>query len=107
MAMELDSVWDGIEGIVLDAVGTLIEPRPSVAQVYAGAARRQGVDLDPAAVRARFQQSFHDDETNEAPGSLVTDEATESRRWRRMVANVLPGLPDPDRAFRELWEYFG
>ena len=27
--------WDGIEGIVLDAVGTLIDPEPSVAQAYA------------------------------------------------------------------------
>ncbi len=29
-----EAVWDGIEAIVLDAVGTLIEPVPAVAEVY-------------------------------------------------------------------------
>lgn len=107
MAMGLDSVWDGIRGIVLDAVGTLIDPRPSVAQVYSDAARRQGVDLDLSVVRARFHQIFLHDETNESRGPLVTDEATELQRWRRIVGNVLPELPDTDRAFWELWEHFG
>ena len=32
--MMSETLWDGIEGIVLDAVGTLIEPEPSVADVY-------------------------------------------------------------------------
>ena len=38
---------------------------------------------------------------------MVTDEAIEHRRWRRIVANVLPDLPDLDRAFAELWDHFG
>lgn len=96
----------GIRGIVLDAVGTLIEPRPSVAAAYAGAARRQGVELDPAVVRARFRRHFNRDERDERRGPLATDEALEYRRWRRIVTGVLPEVPDPDRAFEELWDHF-
>ena len=38
--------WSLIAGIVLDAVGTLIKPVPSVAEAYTEAARRQGVELE-------------------------------------------------------------
>ncbi len=101
------SAWEGMEGIILDAVGTLIDPSPPVAEVYAEAARRQGVQLDRAVVRSRFHRSFRDDEVDEARGPLVTDEPSESRRWRRIVRNVLPEVPDPERAFAELWDHFG
>jgi putative hydrolase of the HAD superfamily len=99
--------WDRIEGIVLDAVGTLIEPEPSVAQVYASAALRQGLVVEVAEVKRRFGQHFRNDEVDERLGPMVTDESIEYRRWRRIVANVLPDLPDLDRAFAELWDHFG
>jgi putative hydrolase of the HAD superfamily len=99
-------LWDSIEGIVFDAVGTLIKPDPSVANAYTAAARRQGVELEPEEVRARFQVHFQSDEVHAEQGVLTTDEATERRRWRHIVAGVLPELPDPDRAFDELWEHF-
>src|SRR4051794_39072794 len=101
MTIRRDSVWDGIGGIVLDAVGTLIEPQPAVAVVYSAAALRQGVCLDPTVVRDRFHEWLRDDERNESHGSLVTDESGEVQRWRRIVENVLPGLPDAGRAFQE------
>jgi putative hydrolase of the HAD superfamily len=105
-AMSERPLWDGIEGIVFDAVGTLIKPNPSVADAYTSAARRQGVELEREEVRARFQVHFQSDEVHAEQGVLSTDEATERRRWRRIVAGVLPELPDPDRAFDELWEHF-
>jgi putative hydrolase of the HAD superfamily len=105
--MSSESLWDGIESIVLDAVGTLIEPSPPVADVYAEAAQRQGVAIAREEVRGRFHQAFRRDEDDESRGPLETDEATEHRRWRRIVADVLPEVPDPERAFRELWEHFG
>jgi putative hydrolase of the HAD superfamily len=37
---------------------------------------------------------------------MVTDEEIERRRWRRIVRAVLPELPDPERAFAELWGHF-
>ncbi|MHC5539369.1 HAD-IA family hydrolase [Singulisphaera rosea] len=101
------TAWDGIRGIVLDAVGTLIEPSPSVAEVYGEAARRQGVTLDRETIRGRFLRHLGEDEVDEARGPLATDEVIERRRWRRVVGNVLVEVPDLERAFEELWEHFG
>jgi putative hydrolase of the HAD superfamily len=95
-----------IAGIVLDAVGTLIKPDPSVAVAYTEAARRQGVELEAEAVRSRFQVHFGSDEVQGGQGAFSTDEATERRRWRQIVFGVLPKIPDPDRAFEELWDHF-
>jgi putative hydrolase of the HAD superfamily len=91
--------WNGIRGIVLDAVGTLIRPVPSVAEAYTAAALRQGIVLDAEEVRGRFQIHFRTDDVS-------TDEATERRRWRRIVGGVLPEVPSPERAFDELWDHF-
>ena len=99
--------WERIQGIVLDAVGTLIEPTPSVATAYAEAAARQGVELDPREVRGRFQAAFRSDLVEGEAGFLSTDEGVERRRWREIVARVLPEAPDPERAFDELWDHFG
>ncbi|WP_435010464.1 HAD family hydrolase [Tundrisphaera lichenicola] len=99
--------WGDIDGIVLDAVGTLIDPKPAVAEAYAAAAFRQGLVVDVAEVKRRFGLYFRNDEVDEQIGPLATDEAIERRRWRRIVANVLPDLPDLDRGFEELWDHFG
>jgi len=98
---------DGIDGIVLDAVGTLIEPAPSVAAAYEAAALRQGIALDRAEVRYRFVRHFGDDDADDLRGPLATDERRERDRWRRIVDGVLPEVPDPARAFAELWDHFG
>src|SRR4051794_11884182 len=60
----------GIQGIGLDAVGTLIEPMPPVARVYTETARRQGVELDEAVLRSRFRHAFALDEVDAARGPL-------------------------------------
>lgn len=99
--------WERIQGIVLDAVGTLIQPTPSVAIAYTQAAARQGVELDPEVVRARFNGAFKGDLVRGEDGPLSTDEGVEARRWREIVARVLPEVPDPGRAFDELWDHFG
>jgi putative hydrolase of the HAD superfamily len=105
--MNPQASWNGIRGIVFDAVGTLIKPVPSVAETYVAAARRQGVVLGREEVRARFQVNFQNGEIHAEHGLLSTDECTERRRWRRIVAGVLPEIPEPDRAFDELWDHFG
>ncbi len=99
--------WNEIHGIVFDAVGTLIEPSPSVAVVYAQAAARQGIQVELSDVKVRFHRYFRNDEIDDLRGPLATDEMLERRRWRRIVANVLPDLPDGDRGFEELWQHFG
>src|SRR3954471_20759814 len=99
--------WDLIAGIVIDAVGTLIKPSPSVAEAYTEAARRQGVELNLEEVKARFNTNFQSDEVRGDRGIHSTDEPTEIWRWRRIVTKVLPEVPDPDRVFDELWDHFG
>jgi len=106
-AMKLRLEENVIRGIVLDAVGTLIKPVPSVAEAYASAARRQGVGLDTDLLRDRFKLHFRNGDVHGEQGALSTNEATERRRWRKIVAGVLPEVPEPDRAFEELWAHFG
>jgi putative hydrolase of the HAD superfamily len=98
--------WNSFRGIVLDAVGTLIRPVPSVAEAYTAAALRQGICLDSEEVRGRFQVHFQTDDVHAQAGVFSTDEATERRRWRKIVAGVLPEVPGPERAFDELWDHF-
>jgi putative hydrolase of the HAD superfamily len=105
--MNSQSGWNGIRGVVFDAVGTLIKPVPSVAEAYSAAARRQGVGLDPEEAKARFQLHFQSDKVHAEQGVLSTNEATERRRWRMIVSGVLPEVADTDRAFAELWDHFG
>ena len=97
---------NGIRGIVFDAVGTLIKPVPSVAEAYTAAAGRQGGAIKPAEVRQRFQHHFQNGDEHAGNGLFSTDEVTERRRWRAIVGGVLAEVPDPDRAFEELWEHF-
>ncbi len=101
-----NSLLEGVEGVALDAVGTLMEPSPSVADVYLAAAAGQGLTLDRADVRERFRTHFRNDEADETLGPMLTSEDLEGRRWRRIVAAVLPEVPDPGRAFEELWNHF-
>jgi putative hydrolase of the HAD superfamily len=100
------ATWDGIRGIVFDAVGTLITPVPSVAEAYRSAAARQGVALAADELKARFQLHFQSDKVHAGRGVLSTDESTERRRWHMIVKGVLPEVADPDRAFDELWDHF-
>jgi putative hydrolase of the HAD superfamily len=96
-----------IRGVVFDAVGTLIDPDPPVVEVYRAAALRQGIELDGRVIRDRFRRWFGDDEAEPHRDPLATDEGVEARRWRRIVGGCLPELPDPERAFEELWGHFG
>lgn len=95
---------DGPGAVVLDAVGTLIESVPPVAETYAAAARRQGLAIEVTQVRARFGRAFA---RVFSQGPLATHEWEEERCWRRVVGEVLREVPDPERAFAELWEHFG
>ena len=104
--MNFETGLNGIRGIVFDAVGTLIKPVPSVAEAYTAAAGRQGISIRPAEVRERFQHHFQNEGEHAGNGRLSTDEGTERRRWRGIVGGVLAEVPDPDRAFEELWEHF-
>lgn len=95
------------DGILFDVVNTLIEADPPVAIAYAREAERQGVALDPEVIRDRFRRHFRDDEEKDRNGSLATSEANERERWCRLVALILPEVPDLPAAFERLWDAFG
>ncbi len=101
------SFLDGVRGILIDAVGTVMAPFPSVARVYAEAAWRQGISIEIGLVRERFRLAFQADEFEDQRGPMSTSEAVEFRRWRRIVSACLPEVADLDRAFHELWDHFG
>ena len=96
----------GLRAVFFDAVGTLIFPRPPAHEVYAALARKQGVELDPRAVRERFLAAFRIEEQADRANDWRTSEARERRRWRTIVTSALAGLPDPEAGFLELFEHF-
>src|SRR5580704_6359300 len=47
-----------IRAITFDVGGTLLQPWPSVGDVYAGVAARHGVNIQPAALDQRFARAW-------------------------------------------------
>ncbi len=95
-----------LRAIVFDAVGTLIAPATPVAAVYAAAAARQGLLIEPTHVKERFHTALARAHGN-PERNFKTDEAAERLLWRQIVADCLPDLPHPELAFDELWDHFG
>ncbi|MEW4451510.1 HAD-IA family hydrolase [Bremerella sp. JC817] len=100
--------------ILLDAVGTIIFPSPSVASAYQAAGRLAGINLDETTIRHRFReairrysvQSFQTERGQSEPAR--TNETTERLRWQAIVQHVLS--PPADRfeeVFDCLWNHFG
>ncbi|MBS0206608.1 MAG: HAD-IA family hydrolase [Planctomycetes bacterium] len=96
--------------IVFDAVGTLIDPRPSVAVAYHAVGSRYGSRLDVLEVGRRFRSAFRRSEQDGFPGGpterWVTSDAIEEARWRWIVGDVFPDITDPEGCFQELWDHF-
>lgn len=94
-----------IKAVAFDAVGTLIEPNPSVAEAYQRAALAVGLDLPVDLIKSRFHQAYAHDEQL---AGHTTDESQERLRWRQIVARCLPELSvaQADQAFEDLWNYF-
>jgi putative hydrolase of the HAD superfamily len=99
-------VSSALRAVFLDAVGTLIHPAPSAAEVYATAARRRGSRLSAQVIATRFRAAMaREDEVDRAAG-WRTSERREAERWRRIVAAVLDDVDDPEGCFQELWQHF-
>ncbi len=101
-----------IVAVLFDAVGTLIEAAPPVAEVYRAAATRFGSRLSLEQIRDRFRRTIAaPPQQAGSPPSLtrpVTSEALERERWRSIVADVMDDVPTAaaDDLFAELWEHF-
>lgn len=100
-----------LDAIVFDAVGTLIVPRPSVAEAYALAAAHAGLQLTAGDLRPRFRQAFvrQEELDQQRPQPWHTDEAHERARWQAIVRDVFPECHDHGqraKLFAALWEHF-
>lgn len=95
--------------MAFDAVGTLIEANPSVADAYARVGGLHGSQRDGAEVRRRLVEAISRSETRDLTGtggSLVTSETIERERWRRIVGDVFDEVDDVEACFEDLFEYF-
>jgi putative hydrolase of the HAD superfamily len=103
-----------IRCLAFDAVGTLIEPHPPVAEAYRAVGARHGSRYSAEELRPRFRAAFAAAESDDLAGemgdsarNLVTSEEREHRRWRRIVSAVLDDAADPEMCFQDLWRHFG
>ena len=98
--------------VVFDAVGTLIQPEPSVAVAYQKIGAQHGSRLTAAQAGERFRRAFRRSETEFFPnrpqsGSVwLSSDAIERARWRWIVEEVLPDVDNLDRCFEDLWNHF-
>jgi len=97
----------GIKAVYFDAVGTLLHPEPPAIAVYAEVARSQGSRLALPFIAERFQAAFAREEALDRAADYRTSEARELCRWRRIVAEVLDDVADPEACFQELYLHFG
>ena len=99
-------ISSAVRAVFFDAVGTLIHPEPSAAFAYAAVARTYGSRLGVAEIAARFRAAFAREEAFDVANGLRTDEGREEARWRRIVAEVLDDVGDPESCFGDLFEHF-
>src|SRR5207248_1444073 len=94
------------EMIVFDAVGTLIHPRPAVAEVYERIGRLHGSKLRAPAIGNLFRRAFHEQDEIDRRADWRTDEAREKARWRAIVESVLSDVPEIEPCFSDLFDHF-
>lgn len=101
-----------VKFVFFDAAFTLIEPKQSVGQTYAGLADRFGVDLDIAEMNSRFGEAFRNAPPlcfpNASPASL---KALEYSWWRSLVVQVVDPrqFPTPiifENYFEEVFDFY-
>jgi putative hydrolase of the HAD superfamily len=98
----------GVTGVVFDVVGTLVEPAEAVADTYAAAGRRRGIDLDPSIVARRFAAAWRRQESIDAQAAVpyATSRERERRRWQEIVVDVFGTGEATEFIFADLWEHY-
>ncbi len=86
-----------VSAVFFDVGGTLLQPWPSVGEIYARVATRHGIPRDAGEMERRFRESWR---------ALKTAELTVSRKdwWRQLVFRTL-GC-DQAACFEELYDMF-
>jgi putative hydrolase of the HAD superfamily len=101
-----DPLFTDIRAIAFDAVGTLIFPRPTAAEVYSVVGRRYGSRLLQMEIGPRFTKAFQREEALDRMHDWRTSEERELVRWRRIVGEVLDDVADPEACFQALFDHF-
>src|SRR4029453_18969506 len=78
-----------IRAIYFDAVGTLIHPQPSVAEVYAKVGLWHGSCHGLSECLLRFRRAFQKQESLDQAHGWMTSEKREYARWQNIVGEVL------------------
>lgn len=100
-----------IRGIVFDAVGTILRPAPPFPVIYQAAARRLGIELDQAAIFAKFVTAFGASDIYDRDLLGYRDsEQRERDRWHDIVASVFAEYLSGEALeilFEELFSHYG
>ncbi len=100
-----------IEHVYFDAGGTLIEPYPSVGEVYARAGRPHGLLATPDDLESAFRRTWtqYVEHEGDAPLRLGRDDQKTRAWWRRLVDQVLDEVSftnDRDAIFDAFFDAF-
>jgi putative hydrolase of the HAD superfamily len=107
--MMLDS--SDLRFIFFDAVGTLIETRYCVGEIYSRVAREFGFEAEPRILQLNFERSFRRQPPLAFPAGTSEAALTELEKdwWRNLVEAVFDGLgsfPRIEEFFDEIFERF-
>jgi putative hydrolase of the HAD superfamily len=95
-----------IRAVVFDAVGTLLQPDPPFAAVYAEVGRRFGSKVAGDNLRRAFRAAFSRQEELDCANAWRTSEQRELDRWRAIVGEVLSDAKDVQACFTALYQHF-
>lgn len=102
--------WQRCRWLIFDAVGTLIQPNPSVAVAYQTIASRHGSQLTVEEVGQRFRHAFRQSEQTSFSTTnghhWDSNDQIELARWRWIVGEVVPDVRNHELCFDELWDHF-
>jgi len=100
---------EGVDVVVFDVVGTLVEPSPSVAVAYQQVALRHGLTVDTSIIQQRFKAAWRRQEAIDAAAvpAFATSRGREAQRWQAIVDDVFEGAAPAAAIFADLWEHFG
>jgi len=87
-----------------DAFGTLIYPEPDAATVYYELSRKHGDTRSRSTIADALQKALSQHLGEKSGGP--TDLAHEVARWKTVVESVFDQLPNRNKLFDELWNYF-
>jgi putative hydrolase of the HAD superfamily len=99
----------GVDTVVFDVVGTLLEPAPSVSEAYKNSAAKCGLSLSAREISQRFSVAWEKQEGLDAQNkpAFSTSRSREYERWQQIVCDVFEDSPAAEKIFEDLWIHFG